>query len=67
MGDFAVYWVGQVLRFVPIVTWVGLLIASVMLVLWLTKRWGPTRVLALVCVLYAITPYMPTANNLLPH
>lgn len=67
MTDFIVYWADQIVRFVPIVTWVGLLMAMLMLALWFTKRWAPTPVLALVCVLYAITPYMPNANNVLPH
>jgi hypothetical protein len=67
MSDVFFYWIDQVLRYVPIVTWVGLLIASMMLVLWFTKRWAPTPVLALVCTLYALTPYMPAANNMLPH
>ena len=66
MSDAALYWIDQIIRFVPMVTWVGLLVAMVMMALWFTKRWSPTPVLALVCVLYAITPYMPVANNMLP-
>lgn len=67
MGDAIFYWIDQVIRYVPVVTWVGLLTALFMMTLWFTKRWAPTPVLALVCVLYAITPYMPVANNVLPH
>jgi hypothetical protein len=67
MGDVVYFWIDQVLRFVPIVTWMGLSVALVMMVLWFAKRWAPTPVLALVCVLYAVTPYLPAANNMLPH
>lgn len=67
MWDVFIYWIDHIVRFVPIVTWVGVLTASIMLVLWFTKRWAATPVLALVCVLYAMTPYMPVANNMLPH
>lgn len=67
MSDAIVFWAEHILRYVPMVTWVGLLIAFCMLVLWFTKRWAPTPVLALVCTLYAITPYLQTAANTLPH
>ncbi len=67
MTDAILYWAEFILRHVPLVTWVGLLLALMMVMLWFTKRMASTPVLALVCVLYAITPYLPAAGNTLPH
>lgn len=64
MSDNLMYWIDQIVRNVPIVTWVGLLLAVAMATLWFSKKWPATPVLTLVCVLYAITPYMPTMQSM---
>lgn len=64
MYDVIAFWADHIVRYVPIVTWVGLLLAMALAVIWFTKRWSASPVLALVCVLYAFTPYMPTASSL---
>lgn len=64
--EFVSYWAGHIFQHVPIVTWVGLVMTIALLVMWFTKRWAVTPVLALCCVLYAVTPYLPVAGNTLP-
>lgn len=59
MADTLMFWVDQVYRHVPIVTWVGLILALALFMTWFIKRWPSTQLLGFVCVLYAVTPYLP--------
>lgn len=60
MGMQLQYWAEEILRHIPMVTSVGAAMALTLGIIWFTKRSNACAVLALACVMYGATPFLPS-------